>query len=158
MSDIKCQRHVCNAGYYLYRQTVGIVPSPNQPFQPPTFGPKRLGDQRKTGKGAVLVSPFYELLLACWIYGHKKLVKAHYWVCNKCVYRCVWVCVCACVCVCGLVCLRCCYFRVADSEEGGGNGGLKAAAAKLSRLKSYLHVFDICVCTWKKYTKFVRSI
>lgn len=45
-------------------------------------------------KGRDGVSPFYELLLACWIYGHKKLVKAYYWVCNNCVCMCLGMCVC----------------------------------------------------------------
>jgi len=69
---MECQRHVCNAGSYLYRQTVGIVSSRQSAVPTTHFWHKGLGCSRPkggqrakvAGAGAV-VSPFYELLLAC---------------------------------------------------------------------------------------------
>jgi len=61
---MECQRHVCNAGSYLYRQTVGIVSSRQSAVPTTHFWPKGLGNPRPKG-GQAVVSPFYELLLAC---------------------------------------------------------------------------------------------
>jgi len=49
---MECQRHVCNAGSYLYRQTVGIVSSRQSGVLTTHFWPKGWGIQgQKVGKG-----------------------------------------------------------------------------------------------------------